>query len=374
MFAINFFGGIAPKIAPHLLAPNQAQECVNIIPVSGEFRAVGKPQITATINFPVGDLHIIRNKNGQEIKAVWKAQDVKVENVPGQHRYAAAEKIDGIQIFAAANAENFAQITPQHETTDPSKKLPLWQLGLPAPKETLQNITDNDTGPFFATSFAVLWDGILYESNLSTPQQGNANGQIQMPIPHLNQLQISDIHTRTQGYEFEFAYPHYFRIGERVQFFDQIGKVIADPQQTNPAQHKVTIQFDNPNFEPYAYNIHFQNRPEVFAAGTARWTALQITPQNTIRANIAFAIHQSAIPADAWDFSYATDNGNFITAENNQAEIENAGTYTARAKDNRTNGSNLSLYRKFTIGPAAIAADNANAIAVGDSTGTALLV
>ena len=247
---VRNFGGIAPKIAPHLLREHQAQVNINAIPVDGNLRGVGVPQ----------DIQLL----GQETRSLfvaegrvfgWKEQGVSAAHAPSgtaPRRFVGGAETMGAVVWERIDGEAF---------TPPEQQ---FALGMPAPKDrsadpkfTAQaggaDIADPNGTNFFGVSFYVLWRGIAYESNIRTLRTGNTTaGAVALAYDasdNLNSTPYTASKTIAGGFEITLDGQHYLREGERCFVGPDAGTVIGDGAGDD--SQKIQVALDHPSHSPH---------------------------------------------------------------------------------------------------------------------------
>ena len=259
---VRHFGGIAPKVAPHLLRDGQAQVNVNAIPVDGNLRGVGVPQEIQLLEQETRSLFVAEGR-----VFGWKEQGVTAAHAPSgtaPRRFVGGAERMGAVVWERIDGEDFAP-PPQQ-----------FALGMPAPKEQPDDpkftataggtdIADPNGTNFFGVSFYCLWRGIAYESNILTLRVGEtAAGAAALAYDatdNLNSTPYTDSKTIAGGFEISLDGQHYLREGERCFVGDDEGTVIGDGAGDH--SRKIQVRLDNPAHTPHPpVGFALKPRPE----------------------------------------------------------------------------------------------------------------
>ena len=263
---VRHFGGIAPKVAPHLLRDEQAQENINAIPVDGNLRGVGVPQ---DIKLLPRETRSLFTAEGRVFG--WEERGVTAAHAPsGTHprRFVGGAERMGAVVWERIDGEDFSP-PPQQ-----------FALGMPAPKERAAmpkfkaraagaDIADPDGTNFFGVSFYVLWRGIAYESNIRTLRVGDTSaGAVLLEYDaadNLNETPYSASKTIAGGFEISLTGQHYLRAGERCMVGEDLGTVIGDGAADDSL--KIQVALDNPAHSPHPpVGFALKPRPERLVA------------------------------------------------------------------------------------------------------------
>lgn len=254
--SIESFGGVIPKLAPHLLPNGAAAVNINVIPIDGNLHGVSYAAPLTPVNSqPVsatGTLSSLYVSAGGVVWG-WEAK-VRVARIPSGNapqRY-----------FYTGDAAPrvFDDDLGAHRIAAGSLVPPLsYAGGLPRPKETPTLVVgDGENVPaadaalpnLYAYSFYVRWGGLAYESNLSEPLSAARTATVRFGVaaPTLNRQDIASFEAVdgvTQTYRMMLSADHYVVVGDRVALgnYSTQGSVVAVG-----GDRDITVRFDRDVF------------------------------------------------------------------------------------------------------------------------------